>query len=107
MPREVTNSDDTLVEAISAGRYEKPELMEWNDWQKWRKPSRPTARVDGARRSTKDEMELYKATMEHYYGADWKQDLETKMVFAAEAKEAEERAAEGPRGLLGRLAATP
>ena len=75
--RQVSQSDRTLLEEIAAGAIPQPELQEFNDWQRWRRDvgRRPTAATDGRATTSRAEVDLWRATMVHFYGADWPADL--------------------------------
>ena len=77
--RQVTGTEATFAEAVEQGLIPKPALQDWNSWQRWRKTDggRPTIDVDGheAVPDNRQEADLWKEVMEHYYGADWLLDL--------------------------------
>ena len=98
----------TLEQAIADGTVDRPELLEFNDFQVWRRTSgrRPTQRVDGVKRTTAQEAELWRKTMESLYGLDWAQQLADKRVAkAAEEAPDEESEVEVPKSPSQRAAA--
>ena len=72
MARQVSGSDASLLAVIEAGQVARPRLMSWNEWQQWRSGvgRLPTQMADGYTVSKKDESDLWRATMAHFYGPD-------------------------------------
>ena len=73
----VTGGSGTLNDAIRDGEVPKPPRCNWNEWQVWRKSlgRRPATAAAGGTTSGREEAQLWKATMEELYGADWQIDL--------------------------------
>ena len=96
--REISQSDETFFQAVLNGTIPKPELQNYNSWQNWRKGAgrRATAgREDPqeTRTNARDEGFLWRAVMERYYGADWREELQRQEIAAAEQRDAEEQEA--------------
>ena len=88
--REVSGSDKTLAEAVTSQEVPRPDVMDFNTWQVWRKGvgRRPTiGKGDPQVTSSKNEADLWRATMERYHGKDWRVRLEEAQLAAAEAAE--------------------
>ena len=97
-PREVSGTDQSLSEVIAAGGIVAPELMGFNDWQTWRRTTRtrPTKpKGDPVGWTQKEEVELWKSTMDMLFGSDWADQL-----AAREAAEADEESDEESRLVL-------
>ena len=64
----------TFEEAVEGGEIPSPPLMSWNDFQRWRSTDgrRPSRTV----RSHRQEAALWRAAMERYHGATWRERLE-------------------------------
>ena len=106
--REVSGSDKSLAEIISVGEVPKPDVMDFNTWQVWRRDIglRPqTTRKDPATTTPKQEAELWRATMQTLYGADWRIRLEEAQLAAAEAEDQPPASAASASG--GPAAAVP
>ena len=62
--------------------------MGFNDWQVWRRTSgtRPTKKIgDEQGRTTKEEADLWRATMLDLFGEDWAAELADKEALNEEA----------------------
>ena len=88
--REVSGTEESLADAISAQTVPKPPLMPFNDWQKWRRDEgkRPRRPVDESTTSSRFEAALWRKTMAALYGDEWQVDL-----AAGEAEDAAPQAA--------------
>ena len=85
---EVSGSELKLLEAIAAGDVTAPELMGFNDWQVWRRTSgtRPTKKKgDEQGRTTKEEADLWRATMLDLFGQEWAAELADKEALNEES----------------------
>jgi hypothetical protein len=67
-------------------------LMNFNEWQKWRSGAgrRPTKKKDGVSTTSKEEAQLWRATMEANHGDDWMVDLAALQAQVSEEEEAED-----------------
>ena len=96
--REVAGKDESFIEAMEAGVFEKPPLSTYNKWLAWRKASatRPSASTGEADVTTsRQEGELWRHVMSHLYGDAWRiqlaaQEEEAAIAAADEADEGEE-----------------
>ncbi len=61
--REISGMDESLKEAIADGTIAAPELMGFNDWHVWRKTRPSKKKGDERATTTKEETELWRATM--------------------------------------------
>ena len=89
--REVSGSEASLAECIADGSVPKPDLGDWNTWLVWRKGAgrRPKVSLgDRSSTSSRQESDLWKATMQRLYGADWRTQLEEAQLAAADAEDA-------------------
>ena len=105
---EVSGSEMSLSEAIASGSVLAPELLGFNDWQVWRRTSgaRPTKKKgDEQGRTTKEEADLWRATMLDLYGQSWATELAEKE--ALEEESASDREPPLPVGALGGGAEEP
>ena len=87
----------TLAEAIASGAVSEPPLVNYQSWISWRAGEglRPTMRKSGHGTTSRQEAELWKATMEARYGTDWRSLLEdAELLRAEEAEAAAQREAE-------------
>ena len=97
----------SLSEAIASGSVPAPELLGFNDWQVWRRTSgtRPTKKKgDEQGRTTKEEADLWRATMVDLYGQSWATELAEKEALEEESASDREPL---PVGALGGGAEEP
>ena len=68
--RQLSGTTSTLLELIQQGEIPEPELMGFNRWEQWRRDAgrRPLIRVDGQVTTSRQEAELWRATMQHFHG---------------------------------------
>ena len=99
--KEVSGLEVSLQQAVASGLLEKPELQSFNDWQQWRKKtrSRPTKAQDDVSRTTQEEANLWRETMEHFYGSDWNTALAMKTAVGDD--DDEEDSPDTPRHRVG------
>ena len=113
--REVTASDDSLLEEIEAGRVPRPALLGFNDWVSWRagEGRRPAIKHGDPRSTTPgEEAALWRAVMQALYGESWREDLAeardaAEIAQADEAEEAGSATAGAERGLVLARASGP
>ena len=87
----MSGSEASLAECIADGSVPKPDLGDWNTWLVWRKGAgrRPKVSLgDRLSTSSRQESDLWKATMQRLYGADWRTQLEEAQLAAADAEDA-------------------
>ena len=104
---EVSGSEMSLSEAIASGSVPAPELLGFNDWQVWRRTSgtRPSKKKgDEQGRTTKEEADLWRATMLDLYGPSWAAELAEKEALEEESGSDREPL---PVGALGGGAGEP
>ena len=71
---------------IQQGEIEQPELMGFNRWEQWRRDRgrRPLIRIDGEVTTSRQEAELWRETMLHFYGENWQVDLAVEEAHVLE-----------------------
>ena len=113
--REVAGKDESFLEVLDAGGFEKPPLSTYNHWLAWRKasgtrPSAATGETDVT--SSRQEGELWRHVMSSLYGDAWRIQLaaqeEEAAIAAADQAGSEEDGEGDPRGSLAVvLSSTP
>ena len=80
----------TLSEAVASGAVPAPPLVTYQSWISWRASAglRPTQKKSGHGTTSRQEAELWKATMEERYGTEWRSLLEDAELLRAEEAEA-------------------
>ena len=104
----MSGSEASLAECIANGSVPKPALVDWQDWQRWRKGAgkRPTVgQGDSASTTSRQESELWRATLQRLYGANWRALLEEQQA-AETATEEEADAASAVGGGTASAAAS-
>ena len=97
----------TLSEAVASGAVPAPPLVTYQSWISWRASAglRPTQKKSGHGTTSRHEAELWKATMEERYGAEWRSLLEDAELLRAEEaevaaqREIEQRREAAPTGV--------
>ena len=84
--REVAGKDESFLEVLEAGGFEKPPLSTYNSWLAWRKASgtRPSAATGEVNVTTsRQEGELWRHAMSNLYGDAWRIQLAAQEEEAA------------------------
>ena len=89
MPAEVAGEERSLKACIDDGLIEKPRLMQWNEWRAWRKCEgrrpvytwgRTPEGVAAQKALVQREVRLRKELMQHFYGDDWRDQLDARVM---------------------------
>ena len=85
--REVSGTEVSFEQAVEDGLIPSPPLLYVNGWQEWRAGpgKKPTKKkCDPVFTSSKQESTVWKAAMERYHGAGWRDALDEEEAEVAE-----------------------